>query len=543
MVAVSPDGRYVAYRAISDNVRQIFMRALDQQEASPVAGTQDAGQPFFSSDSQWLGFEVRGEIKKVPISGGAPVTLTPGAPLPPGLRFAWAGGWIVFSGLSGLQQLPDAGGTPQPLTRLGEGDAGLGHRDPTWIPEADAVLFSSYSGTAPAAGPVGLPRVSIHSRRTGERRNLIEGGASARYVPPGYLVYAQGGALFAVAFDTNRLDTAGTPVPVVNGVRQTNEYAFYDVSPTGTLVYVSGPALSGVGVAAAGPRQLVWVTRAGTEQPLAAATREYFQPRLSPDGGRVAVEIGPQIWIYDITRDALTRFTLEGEQNDSPVWTPDGKRIAVRSIRDRQSRIFWQLADGSGGAERLTSAPGVPQHISLDGQFLAFQQNDPKTQRDIAIVSLRDRKADVFIRTPATDVAPRFSPDGRWLAYVSDESGRPEVYVQSFPGSGGKWQISTEGGTEPVWNPNGRELFYRIARRFMVVPVTLEPTFSPGKPAILFEGDYIASEFPLTSPGYDVSRDGQRFLVVKEIEQPSAATQINVVLNWDQELKRLVPTR
>lgn len=204
-------------------------------------------------------------------------------------------------------------------------------------------------------------------------------------------------------------------------------------------------------------------------------------------------------------------------------------------------RIFWQFADGSGGAERLSDAPGVPQDISLDGQLLAFQQNDPKTQRDISILSLRDRKADVFIRTPSTDVAPRFSPDGRWLAYVSDESGRPEVYVQPFPGSSGRWQISTEGGTEPVWNPNGRELFYRIGRQFMAVPVTLEPTFSPGKPIVLFEGDYIASEFPLTSAGYDVSRDGQRFLMVKEVEQPLSTTQINVVLNWFEELKRLVP--
>jgi eukaryotic-like serine/threonine-protein kinase len=243
----------------------------------------------------------------------------------------------------------------------------------------------------------------------------------------------------------------------------------------------------------------------------------------------------------------LTRLTFEGSANVVPVWTPDGKRIAFASNKEGTLKIFWQLADGNGGRERLTTSqdPQLPGSWSADGQLLTFTETSPATGNDIWVLRMSDHKAQPFLQTPFNEGAPRFSPNGRWLAYVSDESGRFEIYVQPYPGPGGKWLISTEGGTEPVWNRNGRELFYRSGdKKMMAVDIITQPSFSAGKPRMLFEGQYLANPLPNgTQPFYDVSPDGQRFLMLKPIEQAGATpTQINVVLNWTEELKRLVPT-
>jgi len=349
----------------------------------------------------------------------------------------------------------------------------------------------------------------------------------------------------------------GNAVPVVEGVLQSTSSgaAQYSISATGSLVYVPG------GVQAS-QRRLVWVSRNGAEQPLAAAARRYSTPRLSPDGRRVAVGIDEQetqVWLYDLSRDTLTRLTFEGNTNNNPSWTTDGKRIAFSSNKEGPRNLFWQLADGSGGPERLTTSEytHVPMSWSPDGQLLAFIEINPTTGYDIWVLRLSDpsassgqvpsagsgqvRKAQPFLRTPFTDSVPQFSPDGRWLAYVSNESGRFEIYVQPYPGTGGKRQISTEGGTEPVWNRNGRELFYRSGDRMMAVEIATQPGFDVGKPRVLFEGQYLPT--PGTLPNYDVSPDGQRFLMLKPSEQAQGApTQINVVLNWFEELKRRVPT-
>jgi Tol biopolymer transport system component len=294
---------------------------------------------------------------------------------------------------------------------------------------------------------------------------------------------------------------------------------------------------------------------------LAAPVHAYVFPRLSPDGRRVAVSIQEQemqIWLYDLSRETLTRFTFEGNTNLNPVWTPDGKRVAFTSNKEGPLNPFWQLADGGGGLERLTTSEyvQVPMSWSPDGQLLTFIEINPTTGFDIWALRMGDpspgsgqapsaglgqvRKAQPFLRTPFNESAPRFSPDGRWLAYISNESGRNEVYVQPYPGPGGKWQISTEGGGEPVWNPNGRELFYRSGDKMMAVDIAAQSGFAAGKPRMLFEGQYVPT--PLTAPYYDVSPDGQRFLMLKASEQAqSAPTQINVVLNWFEELKRRVP--
>jgi eukaryotic-like serine/threonine-protein kinase len=289
----------------------------------------------------------------------------------------------------------------------------------------------------------------------------------------------------------------------------------------------------------------VWVTRNGAEQPIAAPARAYRIPRLSPDGRRVVVAIddeGVQTWLYDLSRETLIRLTFGGTVNQAPVWSSDGKRVAFQSNREGPLNVFSQFADGSGGLERLTSGSSPAANSwSSDGQLLAFVDVDPTTGWDIWVLRLSDHKAQPFLQTASNESAPIFSPDGRWLAYVSDETGRSEVYVQPYPGPGGRWQISADDGAEPEWNPNGRELFYRSGRKMMAVDIATQPGFTAGKPRVLFEGDYLPT--PLQFPNYDVSQDGQRFLMLKPSEQEAAApTQINVVLNWFEELKRLAPT-
>ena len=542
-VALSPDGTHLAYVVRQGGTQQIYLRAMDSLESKPISGTDGAVNPFFSPDGQWLGFFAGGKLKKVSVSGGAAVTVSDTAQ-PRGASWG-SQGIIAFApqNVAVLQQVSDAGGTPQPLTRLEKGENS--HRWPELLPGGKAVLF--------AAGPSGAnftnAQVAVQSLGTGERRNLVQGGMNPRYAASGHLVYAQGGSLMAVPFDPQRLAITGAAVPVVEGILQStgNGAAQYSVSNTGSLVYVPG------GVQATQSR-LVWVSRNGSEQPLTAPVRTYGFPRLSPDGRRLAVNIaeqGTQIWLYDLSRDTLTRLTFEGTTNNAPVWTPDGKRIAFQSNKEGPFNLFWQLADGSGGLERLTTSEYTqgPMSWSRDGQLLAFHEVNPDTQRDIWVLRMGDpsagsgqvRKAQPFLRTRFDELAPRFSPDGRWLAYISDESGRVEVYVQPYPGPGGKWQISTEGGAEPAWNPNGRELFYRSGDKMMSVDIATQPGFAADKPRMLFEGRYEPPPFPIAN--YDVAPDGQRFLMVKPSEQEqSALTQINVVLNWFEELKQKVPT-
>ncbi|MFY9529152.1 MAG: protein kinase, partial [Candidatus Acidiferrales bacterium] len=534
-VALSPDGTHLAYVAHQGGTQQIYLRAMDSLEAKPIPGTEGAVNPFFSPDGQWVGFFAGGKLKKLSVNGGAALTLGDAAN-PRGASWG-SQGMIAFAptNASVLQQVPDAGGTPQPMTRREKGE--VSHRWPEFLPGGNAVLF--------AAGTTNTnwnnAQFAVESVGTTERRDLMQAGMYPRYAPSGHLVYAQGGSLMAVPFDPQRLAVMGTAVPVVEGVLQSpvSGAAQYSFSATGSLVYVLG------GVQSAQSRP-VWVRRNGVEQPLAAPAHTYLGPRLSPDGRRVAVGLAEQdnqIWIYDLSRQTLTRWTFEGNVNNRPVWTPDGKRIAFDSNKEGPQNLFWQPADGSGGLERLTTSEyvHVPMSWSPDGQLLAFFEINPTTGFDIWVLRMGDRKAQPFLRTPFNESAPRFSPDGRWLAYVSNESSHNEIYVRPYPGPGGKWQISTEGGTEPAWNPNGRELFYRSSDKMMAVDIATQPSFAAGTPRMLFEGRYEPTPFPIDN--YDVSHDGQRFLMLKPSEQAQAApTQINVVLNWFEELKRRVPT-
>jgi serine/threonine protein kinase/Tol biopolymer transport system component len=528
-IALSADGTRLAYIAAQGSgVPQLYLRAMASPDARPIPGTEGAANPFFSPDGQWLGFFAGGKLKKVSVNGGAAVTLGD-ASNPQGASWG-SQGMIAFGSetASVLVQVSDAGGTPQALTHLEKGETD--HDWPEFLPGDKTVLFAA-SGDDRANG-----QVSIQSLATGARHNLTQGATHPHYAPSGQLVYAQGGNLMAVPFDLQRLAVTGAAVPVVEGVLQSTSSGAtqYSFSATGSLVYVTGAAQ------ATQQRSLVWVSRNGAGQPLPTPLHEYLTPRLSPDGRRLAVRRGDQVWLYDLSRGTQTRFTFEGE-NAAPLWTPDAKRIAFASINEGASDIFWQMADGSGGLERLITSEYLqaPSSWSPDGQLLALVRFNSNKRLEIWVLSISDRKAQLFLQTRFDEAAPQFSPDGRWLAYTSNESGRYEVYVQPYPGPGGKWQISTEGGMEPVWNPNGRELFYRSGDKMMAVEITTQPGFVAGKPRMLFEGQYDSN---IPRANYDVSPDGQRFLMIKTNKQESAPTQINVVLNWFEELKQKVPT-
>ena len=551
-VALSPDGTRLAYVGIQGGTNQLFLRTMDSTETRPIAGSEGATMPFFSPDSQWVGFFMAdaggSKLKKVSVNGGAPVTLFDNADARVDVREVAGASWgsqgtIVIGNLRGpLLQLSDAGGTPQPVTgaRKGEG----GQFWPEFLPGGKAVLFTT--GT-PASS-----QIAVLSLATGERRNLVQ-GTDPRYAPSGHLVYLQGGTLTAVPFDLRRLQVTGVAVPMVEGVLQetsgigSSGGADYSLSATGSLVFVPA-AVQSV------PLRLVWVSRNGAEQPLAADAHAYLQPRLSPDGRRIAVGIAEkesQLWLYDLSRETLTRFTFEGSNNLVPFWTPDGKRIVFTSNKEGQRNLFWQLADGSGGLERLATSEflEIPGAVSPDGQLLAFSEVNPTTQRDIWVLRLGDPSAgsgqaarrSLSSERQFNESAPRFSPDGRWLAYVSDESGRFEIYVQPYPGPGGKWQISTEGGTEPVWN---RE------RAGAVLPQRQQDDGRGHRHAAEFFRGQAPGAFRGTVRA-DPGNAPQLRCVSRWPALPDAQaqrvrrrrpTQINVVLNWFEELKQKVPT-
>ena len=528
-LALSPDGSRIAFVSASEGGRQIYVRALDSTESKAIRGTDGADSPFFSPDGSWLGFAAGGNLLKVSLEGGTPLTICKAAN-PRGV--SWGDNdTIVFApgfGSEGLYQVSAAGGRPEALTSKEAAAEDEAHRWPQVLPGGKAVLFTAWSRNIDDA------HVVVQRLDTRERRVVLRGGTYARYVRDGQLVYAYAGTLMAVPFDLSRLETTGKAIPVAQGVALTTEGAAqFDVSQTGSLAYLPGD-VQGAG------RRLFWVDRGGTEHRLDAPPRNYLSPRISPDGQRVAVVVqgaNDDVWVYDIPRQTLSRLTF-GSRSLTPIWTSDGKRIIYRSIRNGALNLFARAADGSGEEERLTTSPNnqFPQAESPDGQTLVFMDTG---DRDLWILPLTgDRKPYPFFKSPFAETGGAFSPDGHWLAYASDESGRNEVYVQPFPSGGRKVQISRDGGGQPRWARTG-ELFYLNSDTVMAVELTTQPTLTVGPSRVVFKGQFATGG----GSSFDVQSDGQAVLLIKEGDHTAAAAQINVVLNWFDELKRLLQAK
>jgi serine/threonine protein kinase/Tol biopolymer transport system component len=548
---LSPDGRRLAFVASSaDQPPRLYVRSLDQLQATLLSGTENARDPFFSPDGQWIGFFADRRLKKISVQGGAAVTL---CDAPNDHGGSWVeDGTIVFSkdSVSGLSKVSSAGGTPQPLTTLDKQAGVTTHRWPQMLPGGQAVLFTSSTNGGDFEGA----EIVVYSTASGQRKTVQRGGFYARYLPIGQLVYVHDGTVFAVPFDLQRLEVTGQPAPILEGVATnfTNGAAQYSFSDTGNLVYVAGRT-------GAQNVSIYWMNREGKFQPLRETPGDYRNPAFSPDGKRLALEINDgkrsDIWVYEWERDALTRLTFAGESNGYPVWTPDGQRIVYSSIeKGGVNNLWWIRADGAGDAQRLAESKS-PQYLSAwrpDGKVLAFRQVNPETNSDVMTLPIegseksgwKPGKPKPFVNSAFADAEPAFSPDGRWLAYHSNETGSFEVYVRPFPGPGGKWQISSGGGLDPKWSRNGKELFYRTPdSKIMVATYTTSgDSFHADKPQLWSPGQFTDRGGGIFN--FDLHPDGKRFAVLKTpgTEQTAAVNKVNFIFNFFDQLRRIVPT-
>jgi serine/threonine-protein kinase len=552
-IAISPDGSRIVYRSGGAGQIHLSVRALNQLDARPIAGITDAVRwPFISPDGHWIGFFTAngGELKKVSIDGGPPITLCRINGAPRGASWG-PDGMIVFATgdpTTGLLSVPEGGGEPKILTKPDKASGEADHFYPFVLPGGRAVLFTI---TATNGQPIENSQIAVLDLKTGQKRTVIRGGSHAEYVESGHIVYAVAGTLRAVRFDSARLQVLSDPVPVTEQVTTFGSgSANFAISRNGTLVYQPGGAGGGGGP----QRSLVWLNRQGKEDPISAPPRAYLQPRLSPDGTRVAVQIQDQendIWIWDLMRQTLTRLTFDPGADQFPIWTPDSRRIIFTSSRNSSAgNLYWQSADNTGSVERLSTSPNLQRatSISPDGKQIVMIDQTPEGGNDIGLLTMDDKKStSLLIHTTFREFNGDISPDGRWLAYESNESGYNEVYVRPFPNvDSGHWQISNSGGSRPLWARNGRELFYvNGENRLMAVPVqTGGQTFSRGNPTKLFDTPIFTSSPART---YDISPDGQRFLMIKDksATEPSTPALDNmvVVLNWVEELKARTGTK
>jgi serine/threonine-protein kinase len=530
-IAISPDGRRVVFSGSRAGNAQLYMRALDRLEAEPIPGTEDGWNPFFSPDGRWLGFQSDNKTKKVSLTGGAPITV---CSVCDGLGTTWASDdtIVLGGGRGGLQGVSASGGDQRPLTGADKERGERSLRFPEVLPGGKAVIFTAGGWEEDTFDEA---RIEVLSLATGQKKVLVEGGAYARYASSGHLVYARAGSLFAVPFDFTRLEVTGEPVAVLEGVatNPNNGEAQFAISSEGTLVYAPG-----------GPMQvhhrLVWVDREGRIEPVGDITAALNSPRLSPDGERIALLVDgalAHLAVYDVPRGTLTRLTFEENVPGHAVWTPDGKRLTYPWQRSGTMSLFWQSADGSGASEELNQE-GLAGSWSPDGKFLAFVRSDASFQEDIWILPFEgDRTPRPLVEERSNQFEAEISPDGEWLAYASDESGRTEIYVREFPGLGQKTQISANGGGSPRWSRDGRELFYVESEdKLMVSEIRTRPILVATKAKIAFED----KERRYLKFGYDVAADG-RFVMVDENE--NWPRQLNLVQNWFEELERLVPVR
>ena len=548
-MAISSDGKFVVYSAIEENPGpqaepRLFLRRMDQPLASPIAGTEGGINPFLSPDNRWVGFWADRTLKKTPVEGGAATVLCD-APLIYGAD--WGGdNSIVFAGgnPAGVSIVSAEGGNPETLTKPDPNRDEAFHRLPSWLPNGKAVVF-----TVMRHGLDPQPWLALLRLDTREWSVLVQDAADAKYVPTGHLVFLRQGTLMAVRFDQAKLEVIGQPAALVEDVMQafsTSDYnntgaGQFGISDTGSLIYAAG------GIVPDQMGSLVWVNMRGIEEAAADQERPFYAPRLSPDGQRIAYGTrgrDNQVWVYDLTRGTDSRLTGEGRAVD-PIWTPDSKRLLFKWQRSAVANLFWQPYDGSSPMERLTTSEydQYPGSWSSDGKTVALVELHPDTGLDIAVLDVSSGRVTPFLNSQFAEMHPEFSPDGRWIAYASNESKRYEVYLRPYPGPGRKYQISSEGGDSPLWARNGKQLFYRQQNqnKVWVVDVRTDGVFAITKPRLLFDKAGYRSGTPIRT--FDLSLDSQRFLMVKlEDRKPAPATEMILVLNWLEELKRLIPT-
>jgi Protein kinase domain/WD40-like Beta Propeller Repeat len=552
-VAISPDGTHVAFNLIqsvstfngSPANEKFFLHSLRELEPKvlPAAG----GAAFFSPEGRWFGFLTGSpgnlQVRKMPLDGGAPVTV---CAIENFIGATWATDdtiYLVPVNPGGLARVPAAGGQPIEVAKIDLAKGERQHRYPCALPGAKAILLTL--GTADAE-TFDDAHIAVFDIETGQTRTLVEGGTHPRYSSSGHLLYAREAKIFAMPFDAGRLRTTGQAFPVLEGVLMSRNsgLANYDVSASGDLVYIPG-------VEDKGERTLVWVDRDGRAELLRLPPRPYLHPRISPDMRQLAIEVeGPNhnFYVYDFSREVLSQMTADGVSH-WPVWSPDGSQLVYRSGRMGAFKM-WQIpADRSHSPAEL---PGVglsqsAESWSPDGNALAYTAVTPEAGSHIMVESLNgDHVSRSFVDVKAAAGSPKFSPDGRWLAYCSSESKQPQVYAQAFPGPGPKIQVSSDGGTDPVWKRTGGELYFRNGDKMMAVEVSTAPTFAAGHPRTLWEGHYSHGMSTSCGPpgasssNYDVTADGKRFLMIKD-EAPDTAVskQIIVVLGWADEIKRL----
>jgi Tol biopolymer transport system component len=529
-LTISPDGRAIAFVAhLGSGARLLYVRRIDGFDAQPLPGTDGAFSPFFSPDSQWIAFFANGKLKKVPAAGGTPRAIADAASDDNG---SWSDdGTILVGGGTGISRLSPDGSHRELISKLEAGETS--HAFPHALPDGRTVLFTIQRGDMTSYDD---GRIAVQTTG-GPRRVVLEGGASGSYVPSGHIVYARGGSIMAVAFDPRRLAVIGQPAEVVQGgmFDQFSGAARFAVAGAGTLVYAPG------GPVPIAELSLQWQDRRGAIQPIDAPRRFYADPHFSPDGRVIAFTVraaNDDVWAYDTTRQAFTRLTFTQGNNQWPVWSPDSERVTYRNDRDKTATLYSRRADGSGAEERLTtgSYEQTPGSWSSDGRVLAYTELRPGQGLNLAILSMDGgRTTRNLIDTPYNESNPMFSPDGHFIAYESDETGQREVFVSPFPGPGRKWQVSNGGGFSPQWTRRGQELLYRNGDRILTVTVTTTPfqLTSPRELLVL----------PPRTTEFAAAPDGERLMLIHRDGADLVAPQLHVVLNWLDELKRLVPVK
>ncbi|MFN0124630.1 MAG: TolB family protein, partial [Blastocatellia bacterium] len=532
-LAISPDGRNLAFNGSSAGKNQLWVRPIDSLIARPLPGTEGINSvPFWSPDSRAIAFLLGGKLKKIDLADGTQQTLCDFQSSARGFGGAWnrAGDILIFRSPT-IYRVAATGGTPTPVPGL---DPKVECRWPWFLPDGQHFLYLASSTQQENA------EVFLASLDGKVNKRLLAADSSASYAASAagerWLFFARSGTLLAQPFDARRLALTGEPVRVAASVRTSpNRVRHFSVSDNGTVVYQPSRGDEDV--------QLAWVDRAGKALGPVGAPGYVELPRLSPDGKQVAVsrrELGgnTDIYVIDLVRNVSTRLTFDPEADDYPIWSPDGTRIVWYSRREGNRGLYQKPASGVGQDELLLKSDVllVPYHWSADGKFISYIRFDPQTKADLWVLLLDAASQPVpFLQTPFSETRGRFSPDGRWITYTSDESGKNEIYVQTFPASGGKWQVSTQGGEQSYWRGDGKELYYLSGDgKMMAVAVNSGSTFAPGLPQALFD---LKAARPVPGSSYTVTNDGQRFLFIRQVEETNRL-QYNVVVNWTAEAKK-----